>query len=54
MKTLIVASVAAMMALAGMAIFASPESDRAAFEKYFANKFPGHAHRGFYQRHLFH
>ena len=40
MKTLIVASVAVMMAFGGMAIFASPESDRAAFEKYFANKFP--------------
>ena len=40
MKKIIVASVAAMMTFGGMAISANPESDRAAFEKYFTKKFP--------------
>jgi sulfur-oxidizing protein SoxA len=40
MKKLIVALTAATMILGGAGIFASPEDDRAAFEKYFTSKFP--------------
>ncbi len=41
MKKIFVVSIAAMMTLGTMTLSASPESDRAAFEKYFAGKFPG-------------
>lgn len=39
MRRLIVAMTATLMAFGGLAIQASPESDRAAFEKYFTDRF---------------
>ena len=40
MRKFMVALAAASMAVGGLAVQASPESDRAAFEKYFTEKFP--------------
>ena len=40
MKNIIVVMTAVLTALSGISILASPESDRAAFEKYFTQKFP--------------